>query len=87
MNEYYELARILAYPLGAGGLFYLATVFPKVRPTLYAITFYFLMWTALLFVQMLNTDDYRTIANIVSTPALVIIVLSIWFNIWTTRKE
>lgn len=87
LQEHYELMRMLSYPIGTGGLLYLAMMFPKLRIAFISISFYFMMWATLLIIQIDNPEGYRTIANIVSTPALALIVLMLWVNVWVVRKE
>lgn len=82
-----EFIRIFAYPVGAVGVLFLVSRFPKLHLTLLSTAFYFLMWTGLLFVQLLEPDSYRVVANAVSTPGLILIVASIWSNVFMLRKE
>lgn len=82
-----ELIRIFAYPVGAVGILFMVSRFPKLHPTLLALAFYFMMWTGLLFVQLSHPEHYRAVSNAVSTPGLVFIVLAIWVNVFMLRKE
>ncbi len=83
----YEYARIFLYTFGTYALLHLALIFPKLRLTLISFAAYFSMWGTLLIVQINHQEQYRHISNIVSTPALLLIVILIYANIYEARRE
>jgi hypothetical protein len=86
-NESLEFIRILAYVFGISGLITIGVILKKIQILTNTIALYFAMWAILLMVQITNPDQYREISNLVSTPSLVIMVLSIFLNLWIIRKE
>ena len=86
-NETLEYIRIMSYVFAVAGLLYLGVVIRKATPALHAIASYFFMWGCLLVVQVTNPDNYRQIANVISTPAFILIVIFIYWNIWKVRRD
>ena len=87
MNEVYEYIRLLFYPIGAYALISLGQVIVKARWALFAAAGYFMMWAALLVVQATNPTEYREIANHVSTPGLVAVIVVVYLNIYSVRRD
>ena len=87
MNEVYEYIRLLFYPIGAYAFISLGQVIVKARWALFAAAAYFLMWAALLVVQAINPHEYREIANHISTPALGLIIVIVYLNIYSVRRD
>lgn len=86
-NEHLEFIRIFAYLGGVTGLLYLGVIVRQATLTLHTLAAYFGMWGSLLVVQINHPDVYRQVANYISTPSLVIMVLLIFYNLWLVRKD
>jgi len=87
MTNTYEFLRVLLYLVGTIMLVYMGYIQKEVKLVFYSLACYFLMWASLLAFQWSYPEQYRNTANMVATPSLFIIVLCIFCNFWSIRKN
>lgn len=86
MTNIYEFIRILAYLLGAFGTLNLGVYKREYFIALSAISVQFFLRSILIFLQIINPQDYYFINNLVSTPCTAIMVILVYYNIFRLRK-
>ena len=87
MNETFEFIRTFIYLFLAIFVFDLGIIVSDARISLFAISFQFLSRAILLFCQVVNPLGYRELNNWISTPAVILVLISVVVNLWILRRD
>ena len=87
MNETFELIRTIIFLVLALFVFDLGIIAKAARLSLFAISFQFFTRGLLLFYQVSNPAEYRELNNLISTPAILVVLISVLVNLWIIRRD